>query len=354
MSQTKILANSYACFFVHFCIEVICFSILTHTFKVDNATRFFIYMFFDMVAFYPQFLVGIVHEKFPKLNIPAISVVIMAAGILLVQYDIASPRSMVGMLIVALANAFLHDCCAIQTTLIGKGKLFPCALFVSGGSFGVVIGQILGPSTFWRKEYLFIVLAVMLVLLLLTNDSWLVEEYEYPKFDLVKRDMPNSYMVIIVAAYFVTFVRSFIGYAIPISWRKELWQSILLFFIMGIGKALGGWLSDKIGARKVGVYSTFLCIPLLIWGQNLMVVSILGIFLFSMTMAITFGMFLSVIPDNPGLAFGLTTLALGNGIMVPFITGPIDPMLNAVIIVVLSVACSVVLGKTLKEDKNVN
>lgn len=351
MSNRKILINSYACFFVHFCIEIICFSILSHTFGLNTVTKFFVYMFFDMVAFYPQFLVGIVHERFPKLNIPVISVGIMAVGLLIVQYDEPSVRSIVGMMLIALGNAFLHDCCAIQTTLIGKGKLFPCALFVAGGSFGVVLGQTLASVPFWNKWHLFIVLFVMLLLLLYTNSSWLIEKYEYPVFDMVKTDKKHYFAIVMFTAYFVTFVRSFIAYAIPISWKKETWQAFLLFFTMGVGKALGGWLSDKIGARKVGIYTTLISVPFLIWGQNHMVVSITGIFFFSMTMAITFGMFLSVLPRNPGVAFGLTTLALGNGIMIPFVTGPVDPMINAVLIVVLSIICSLLLAGTLKEEK---
>ncbi len=354
MSDMKILTHSYACFFIHFCIEIICFSILTHTFMVGGAIQFFIYMFFDMVAFYPQFLVGFVHERFPKLNIPVIAVAIMGIGLFILEYDSPTLISMIAMMLVALANAFLHDCCAIQTTLIGKGRLFPTALFVAGGSFGVVLGQTLGSASFWAKRHLFIVLVVMLVLLLITNSSWLIEKYEYPRFNLVRTDFKHTFTIIVVAAYFVTLVRSFIGYAIPISWKKELWQSFLLFFIMGLGKALGGYLADKFGARKVGVYSTLLCIPFLIWGQNLMVISIIGIFFFSMTMSITFGMFLSVIPDNPGLAFGLTTLALGNGIMFPFVTGPVDPIINSILIVILSIASSWILSRTLKEEKYVN
>ena len=90
--------------------------------------------------------------------------------------------------------------------------------------------------------------------------------------------------VIVLTAFMVTTVRSFIGYAIPISWKKELWQSFVMFSAMGTGKALGGILSDRFGARVVGVASTLCCVPFLLVGDNRMLISIIGIFLFSLTM----------------------------------------------------------------------
>ena len=55
----------------------------------------------------------------------------------------------------------MHDCCAIQTTLLSNSKLFPSALFVGGGSFGVVIGQYLGNLDDFNKYYLIIALVGM-------------------------------------------------------------------------------------------------------------------------------------------------------------------------------------------------
>lgn len=66
--------------------------------------------------------------------------------------------------------------------------------------------------------------------------------------------------MIVLVAFGVTTARAYVGYAIPISWNKTVWQSVLLFFIMGAGKAVGGYLSDKIGAKKTGVLSTIICI----------------------------------------------------------------------------------------------
>ena len=49
---------------------------------------------------------------------------------------------------------------------------------------------------------------------------------------------------------------------------------------MGIGKALGGILSDKFGMRKVAIISTLLAVPFLCFGDNIMIVSLIGVMMF--------------------------------------------------------------------------
>ena len=156
--------------------------------------------------------------------------------------------------------------------------------------------------------------------------------------------------VIVFVATLITFVRSFIGYAIPISWNKSVWQTIFLFFMMGIGKAFGGFISDKFGAKKTGILTTLICIPFLIFGENIMSVSIIGVFLFSMTMSITFGMILSVIKNNPGVAFGFTTIGLFLGITPVFVLS-ISKQINIILIVVLSILSSIGFYCTMRKDE---
>ena len=126
--------------------------------------------------------------------------------------------------------------------------------------------------------------------------------------------------------------------------------------MMGIGKALGGFVSDKVGAKKTGIITTLLCIPFLIFGENIMSISIIGVFLFSMTMSITFGMILSVIKNNPGVAFGFTTIGLFLGIT-PVFLFKISKEINIILIIVLSIISAIgfycTMRKDVKDEKNV-
>ena len=81
-------------------------------------------------------------------------------------------------------------------------------------------------------------------------------------------------------------------------------------FCAFIGKAAGGALGDWLGARNVGVASLLLSLPCLAFGSSVPLVAMAGIVLFNLTMPITLCALASRLPGHPGLAFGVTTLAL--------------------------------------------
>ena len=79
-----------------------------------------------------------------------------------------------------------------------------------------------------------------------------------------------------------------------------------------------------------------------------MTISVIGVFLFSMTMSITFGMLLSVIKENPGLAFGVTTLGLFLGICPVLFFGKFGYLIDSILVVIMSLASAYGLYKTLR------
>ena len=336
--KDKITGIEY--FIVHACVETICFYLLRLRYPVLLAGT--IAFTFDFFAFLPQGLIGKFIETHKKLPYETIGNLLMFASIFMVASPLQALH-VAGYVVLGIGNAIMHECGAIATVTESKGKIFPSALFVSGGGVGIVIGQTMGINQApW--QWLIIPLVLSEVCALAARKS--VRTGIYPKFDIVERKF--SPWTIIIVAFLVTAVRSYLGYAIPISWNKELWQTVLLFGIMGLGKALGGYFTDRIGARKTAVFSTLAAIPFLIFGDKLMVVSVIGVFFFSMTMSITFAMCLSVIKFSPGLAFGVTTAALFIG-LVPAFFVRFNIYVNAVMIVAFSIVCCVLLSKTLKK-----
>ena len=332
-------------FIVHVLVEIVCFTILYNYFTQNGVLIFLIALLFDTFAFVTQGFMGELNAHHKTLDIGSIGTLLMLIGLLMITGN-SGIINVLGIVIMATGNAFLHEAGAISTTIVSEGKLFHSALFVAGGSFGVITGQTMGNygvSKFW----MLIPLALIEIIVLSSNHRWLKKDVTYPKFDLVDTNN-NGIVFICLAALIVTTCRSFIGYAIPISWKKELWQSFLLFGMMGFGKAFGGYLSDKFGAKKVGVLSTLGCIPFLLIGNNFMIISILGVFCFSLTMSITFGMLLSVIKENPGVAFGVTTVGLYIGILPVFIFGKFETILSDIVIVILSLLSAYLLNKCLK------
>lgn len=333
---------SWTYFIIHALVEVICFAALYN--KLGLGLTFTIAFCYDFFAFVPQAIFGELSNRFPKLDIGSLGVLLMGLSFILLNRE-KPTLYLYGILFLGLGNALLHEAGAIATILVSEGHLFPSALFVSGGSFGLIIGQTIGKAglhTYW----LLLPLVIIEILVLLSNKHWLHAQRKVPDFHITQAQ--HSHRLIIIVAFLVTTVRSYIGYAIPISWNKTLWQAFLLFFVMGMGKAMGGYWADKYGAQKVGVFSTLFCIPFLIIGKNIMVLSIIGVFLFSLTMSICFGMLLSIIKDNPGLAFGITTIGLFLGVCPVLFVGSMGYLVDSILIIVLSLLSALGLYKTLR------
>ena len=68
--------------------------------------------------------------------------------------------------------------------------------------------------------------------------------------------------------------------------------------------------------------------------------------LFSMTMSITYAMLLSIIKNNPGVAFGVTTIGLFVGAL-PLLFLRLSGIANIIVIVAMSIISFILLKNTL-------
>ena len=336
----------YLYFYIHFIVEVVCFF---HLSRITNSPLAWLVPFlYDAIAFVPQSLIGRYNDKHPKVNVSMIGVGLLFIGILLHSFfDISK---FIPLFIVCIGNCFLHVGGAENTLRNSKGKLSHSAIFVSGGSFGVITGRLLA-KTGLKAFYLLPVILTMIPFIVLA-DSYTTKNSNCDKFNYVKKNISPALVIIIDVI--VVIVRGYMGYGIPTSWNKSTLQTVYLFCIMGLGKALGGILSDMFGIRKVGIWSTLLAIPFLAIGDKLMVVSLIGVMFFSMTMSITLAILVSELKKSPGLAFGLTTIGLFLGTAPIFFIKIPSMYVNIGMIAILSVACSLALGYVLKKEGNNN
>ncbi len=70
-----------------------------------------------------------------------------------------------------------------------------------------------------------------------------------------------------------------------------------------------------------------------------------------MTMSITLGILVSELKDTPGLAFGITTIGLFLG-TAPIFFIKLTQQINIILIIVISIICSIALGWVLKGEKH--
>ena len=351
------LKVSFGYAFIHFSMEVLCFFFLYRVFSAGSYW-WSIALVYDTIAFAGQVPVGAFCEKFPRFRPGICGALMLAAGAAVgliaaggskigaIAADgskigavteaelgqitdivsgasgtagvgtIATVIAIIGFVILTLGNALLHISGALITLRASEGRLSEPGIFVGGGAFGVITGRLLGSGDgpVWIP---FILMAVAFILIIAIDrrmsgfgsDAGNSGSFsDFPCKHDVASSRPMEIIIIVLAG--VVAVRSYISNGIPMQWKKTVFETVMLYVAMGTGKMAGGVLADIFGTRRVGVISCILAVPFLLLGNDLMWVSLIGIALFSMTMAIALGGIVSVLKSNPGTAFGITTLAL--------------------------------------------
>ena len=105
------------------------------------------------------------------------------------------------------------------------------------------------------------------------------------------------------------------------------------------------------GVKKTAVASLLLALPFLLFGDNNMYVSLLGVMFFSMTMSVTLAVIVSVLPKAPGLAFGFTTIGLFLGAAPVFFVKITGFLPNCVILTVMTAVCVVCMMISVRKDE---
>lgn len=345
--DTHGLTAGFLYFYIHFMTETVCFFMLGR-YQVSVPKIWLIYLTYNMLAFVPQAVIGRLSDKHRGIPFGVIGLGLLASAVLLEQF-IRLP--FLSLTVLCLGNACTHVEGAEITLRVSNGKLSHSAIFVAGGSFGVITGKLLGASSFPAFALLFPIASAVPFALLARTYLPEKDKNTVPcaSFRICRDDISGYPAVLMLVA--VVAVRGFMAYGIPTSWNKSTAQTVALFICMGTGKAAGGVLADMFGARKTVLVSAAAALPFLLFGDRNMAVSLTGVLLFSMTMSITLGGLVSVLPAAPGLAFGLTTTGLFLGCLPVFFFRVKSLVINCVMLTVLTALCLVCLHLTVDDRK---
>lgn len=324
-------------FFIHFILETTTFYILSSF--TNNPMFWTIAVMYDLFAFVPQALFGALSDKYRKLNLGLIGTILTTLA--LISLYLKLPLILIFVLL-TLGNCIVHVHGAESTLRVSEGKMFPSALFVSGGAFGIITGKLL----YKHKISTLLIIGINIISIILILLSKMFKKYEKDKLEEYNySNKKYSIVTIVLLATLVVAVRSYMSYGIPTGWNKTELQAILLFSFMGLGKALGGLLIDKVNIKFTSLISTLLALPFLLFGENNMYLSLIGVMLFSMTMPITLALILSRMKESPGIAFGFTTIGLFVGAFPAYIITISSQMVNFVIFTFLTILCTIILYK---------
>lgn len=348
-NKIKSLGVGFLYFYIHFVTELICFFVLGKYIE-SSPVMWLIFLTYDMLAFVPQSCIGYISDRFPKFSFGLLGIGFLFAALIIQSCMPLMP--FLSLIVLCLGNAFIHVNGAEATLRVSDGKLSHSAIFVSGGSFGVVFGKLL--STTSVPIWLLLLLTVSAVPFAILAQRYQKDKDSKTAFPCRQYNYNNkkiSKIIIIILSVTVVSVRGYMAYAIPISWNKTALQTVILFSFMGIGKALGGIFADLFGIKKVALLSVTASLPFLMFGDSNMFVSLFGVLLFSMTMSVTLALLVSVLRDTPGLAFGLTTIGLFIGATPVFFFKIKSLILNCIVLSLLTGVCFICLALSLRKDE---
>ena len=346
--NTRNLGSGFLYFYIHFVTEVACFYALARYIE-SPPVMWMITVAYDLLAFTPQSVIGYISDRFRKISFSLIGLVMLAAALPLQQY-MASPW--LSLVILCLGNACTHVDGAEITLRTSNGSLSHSAIFVAGGSFGVITGKLLAGAgiPYWAPLVLTLsALPFAMAAKLYLNKAPASAEVPCRAFRY-NDPRRNKYLVILLSVI-VVISRGYMAYGIPISWRKSTLQTVMLFCFMGLGKALGGVCADLFGIKKTAIISLAAALPFLLFGDNNMYLSLIGVMFFSMTMSVTLAVIVSVLPKAPGLAFGFTTIGLFLGATPVFFIKVTGFAANCVMLTVMTALCVACMAISIRKDE---
>jgi len=280
--------------FVDFCCAAIVYSFVG---KIDITQLFSLVILYNVIAFGFQTIVGLFCDKTDNSR----NYAIIGCGLLASAFFFLK-LPYVAVLLAGFGNAFYHIGGGVATLKLSKEKAFLSGLFVAPGAVGLLLGSLLWKIPSFQLIWLSgLMVAGMIVISMLDESENIPAENKFK----------GNLFILTITAFLILFsiaIRSFIGLSYDFAQKSNL-MLFLFVFSLALGKALGGFFSDKFGMFNTSVSALAISLILLYFGTN-PYFAILGIMFFNFTMPITLTALANMMPCRKGLAFGLTTLFL--------------------------------------------
>ena len=344
----------------HFCVDFGCVFVLFRLFPADGApggqwTAFFVYCvlafglqapfgdFLDKRGKEPGALVGFLLIAF---GIALCAAVGLAGGSVSVAAIGAGPGVGFGgvspgfawtaVCLAGLGNALFHAEGGIDCLVNAGGRMARSGVFVCSGAMGVALGALAGQGSgmqvFGYDADAGVSALVPLASIAVSAISLALFKYRGREF---KRGSSPAYFgtdagggkaarpgggkaprglgadmagAALLLVFLAVTIRAYGGGLIQMPWKPE--YMLLPAAAACAGKAAGGFLADRFGARGIGCIPLLACMPLFLFGYGVPALCAAGIFLFNTVMPVTLCALSDRLRGHPGLAFGTASLAL--------------------------------------------
>lgn len=295
--------------FAHAAVDAACAAVvLSHmsSGRAQGSYLMFLIMLYNVLAFGLQPLIGLISDKRRLFyQVASAGCAVTCIACLFYTYSLAS------VILAGIGNAMFHVGGGIMSLNLFRGKAAAPGIFVAPGALGLAAGTLIGKSGGFTASP-FIVALIFLAAGILFLRRPHIEHVPH----VIKSFEP--YHVILLLLLASISIRALVGTAVRFPWKSNLLLLILLTLAIVLGKGIGGIVADRYGWRKVTVVGLILSAPLIAFGNH-PIAGIAGMFLFNLTMPVTLAAVGNMLPELPGFAFGMTTLALVTGVFITYL-----------------------------------
>lgn len=214
--------------------------------------------------------------------------------------------------IAGVGNGLFHVGGGLDVLNDSREKASALGVFVSPGALGLYAGGLWGG----RGTLPLLIPAVLLVLagagVLVTAGrtyGGFASQNAAPALSLSRGGVGTAALLTAVVA-----LRSYMGFNQSLPWKGTWHWGLIVTLALVLGKAAGGFLSDRLGARRAAAASLGLSAALYLFSAQPLA-GTAAVFLFNMTMPMTLWAAARLMPGGKGFAFGLLTFALFLGFL---------------------------------------
>ncbi len=275
----------------------------THLSVVAPEAAWGIVLAYDLVAFGSQALLGWCTDRFASPRLATLLGIALTA----VSLVCCSSNLIATLACASIGNALFHLGAGANVLRGGLECSAPAGVFVAPGAIGLAFGIYYGSRSLGPVWPL-----LLLALAALAGISWCrfnAPPHGSPAKDTVAFHAPRSVNLAIGLLLVSIMVRSLVGMSAAKGYPRS---DLLLLGIPGaafLGKAVGGFVADRLGWLETSVFALLVSIPLIASAPPALAL-LLGLFFFQITMPVTLTAVARLLPQRLATAFGWTCLAL--------------------------------------------
>lgn len=290
--------------FAHLLMDALCASALFGTMRSEAGYISLVFIY-NTLAFSTQCFVGLAADRIKKHSLFACLAELAAV----LGFFLPAPSAL-RVLLIGIGNSVFHVACGAMTLENSENRASPLGIFVAPGAVGITLGTLF-PSFGWLFASALIPIALLRLVILRRLEPF--APAESPKEVSKPAGVRNGTLPAVLLLTAAVAVRAIGGSAVRFEWQTGGLAALLLTLFVFAGKAIGGFVCDRLGAKASALLSIPAAAVLIAFLSEFAAPSLIGQFALNLTMPITLYLMYRVMPDSPAFAFGLAASALWPG-----------------------------------------